>query len=76
MKIYILTCINENSELCFCKAYRTKEEAQLALLNQYNTEKEQWCTGGNLDYEEITFDGAAIGNEAYCYVWDITEDEL
>ena len=75
MKIFILTCVNENSELCSCKSYRTREEAQVAMLNQFNNERGNW-TFGNLEYEEIDNNGAGIGNEGYCYEWKITEDEL
>ena len=45
------------------------------MLNQYNAEKDSW-TFGDLDYAVIGPRDAAIGNDAYDYGWNITEDEL
>lgn len=74
MKIYILTCINEDSELVFCKAYKTRCLANADMLRYLENEREEFIEGPY--YCNIGDSGAAIGDETHCYVYYITEDEL
>lgn len=75
MKIYILTCINEDSELVFCKAYKTRCLANADMLMYLENEREEFI-GSPGHYCNIGDLGAAIGDETRCYVYYITEDEL
>ena len=76
MKVFILTCINEESTLVSANAYRTREEAQIAMKTAFYAEKIDFEERGRLDYADLKENKAAVGNDEYCYVWDITSDIL
>ena len=73
MKVFILTCVDENCDLIFCKAYRSPKEAKDEMTLQFNEKKAE---PSRIDYANINDASADIGNEYYGFVWQITEDEL
>ena len=77
MKIYILTCINEESQLVSCKAYKSLDLAQAEMICQAMSERDEFEKIGRLgNYCDIKDMSAACGDKEYCYVWNITEDEV
>ena len=77
MKIYILTCINEESTLVSCKAYKTSGEAKIAMVNQAVAERGEFRKANRPgQYFKPSDTHAAVGDEEYCYIWNITEDEI
>lgn len=77
MKIFILTCINENSELVYAVAHRTLSEAQSKMREHARVESEEFADLGRPgNYCNVSEMSSACGDEEACYVWDITEQEL
>ena len=76
MKIYILTCINENSELVSAKAYYDLLVAQSLMRKEWTVECSDFESNGRLGYHELRDRSASCGNEEYGYIWNITEAEL
>ena len=74
MKIFILTCINESSELVYAVAYRTLEEAQAKMRCHALVECDEFAHLGRPGhYCNIGDMSSACGDEEQCYVWNITE---
>ena len=77
MKIYILTCINEASELVSCKAYKTLQLAASDMICSVMAEYSEFKKVGRRGiYTDIRDTSAAVGDEECCYIYDITEDEI
>ena len=77
MKIYILTCINEESQLVSCKAYRSSDEAKIAMVNQAVAERQEFRKADRPgQYLHPGDTSTAVGDEEYCYIWNITEDDV
>lgn len=78
MKIYILTCINENSELVLCKPYkRIPTLAKADMYSEANSRYEELIKQNRPDaYIELDDMSACVGNEARCFNFKITEAEL
>lgn len=76
MTIYILTCINECSELVYAQAFKEFNEAQKSMDASFIVEKNDFGIRGRLEYANLGTTSASLGNEEYCYVWNITEAEL
>ena len=74
MKIYILTCVNEESELVYARPYKLEIGAHIAMteaiLAEYESEKER------VGYMDIGERSGAIGNDDWCYLYTIVEEEL
>ena len=76
MKIFILTCINESSELVYAVAYRTIAEAQDKMKKHAKVESEEFAEQGRPgNYCNIGEMSSACGDEEQCYVWNITEQK-
>ena len=77
MKIFILTCINESSELVYAKAFKTLQGAKAEMFLQATAEHEEFAIAGRpglyCDYGDMS---TACGDQEYCYVWNITEDVI
>lgn len=76
MKVYVLTCINADSELVFARVFRTKKEAQSSMRRSVESMRLHFEENYGECYKEMENDGAAIGNESKCFIYDITEAEL
>lgn len=77
MKIYILTCINEESTLVSCKPYKDPDEAKIDMLNQCVAERGEFQKANRPgQYFKPNDMSASVGDEEYCYIWNITEAEL
>lgn len=77
MKIYILTCINEEGSLVSCKAYHTSDEAKIEMINQAVAERREFQKADRMgQYFKPGDMKTAVGDEEYCYLWNITEDEV
>lgn len=76
MKVYILTCINEGSELVYVKAFREHFSARAEMLAQLHKMVDVLVIEGHFDYQVIHESSAAIGDDSFYYAWKITEDEI
>ena len=77
MKIYILTCISECGQLVTCKSYKRLSEAQVVMRAVASAESNVFQRIGRPGcYSEIGERVSAVGDEEYCYIWNITEDEI
>lgn len=74
MKIYILTCVNEESELVYAKPHKFEVGAHAAMIETILAEKES--EGERVGYWEIGERSGAIGNVDWCYKYTIVEEEL
>ena len=76
MKIYILCCVNEESELVLAKPFKEEDMAHKTmtdyLLAEYEDRKRMWPD----TYEEINKRSGAVGGESWCYLYTIVEEEL
>ena len=76
MKIFILTCINESSELVYAVAFQTLAEAQDKMKKHAKVEGEEFADLGRPgNYCNIGIMSSACGDEEQCYVWNITEQK-
>lgn len=76
MKIFILTCINESSELVYAVAFRTLAEAQSKMRQHAQVESEEFSDLGRPgNYCDIGEMSSACGDEEQCYIWNITEQQ-
>ena len=78
MKIYVLTCVNENSDVVSVELFPTKDKARAAMLEQFESEKTDAEESGFEidDYfsgTEDTTAGILYGETQY--KWKITESE-
>lgn len=77
MKIYILTCINEDYEVVTAEAYITLEAAQDALLEAYKAERSCFYTEDTLVGSELGAMSARVNyGDYYFYDWAIKTTEL
>lgn len=76
MTIYILTCINQNSELSFARAFRTKKEAQSNMKRSVESIRARFARNYGEHYVKVGNDGASVGNDSLCFIYNITEAEL
>lgn len=76
MTIYILTCINESSELVSCKPYKNLDMAQAMMRVEAEAEAKDFEDNDRPDYGYIGDFSAAVGTEDHGYIWNITEAEL
>lgn len=76
MTIYILTCITGYT-LISAKAYKDLDDAKIDMLNQAVAERAEFRKanrpGQYFRPGDMSF---GVGDEEYCYVWNITEEEL
>ncbi len=73
MKIYILTCVNEEGRVVSAEPFKSFADAAGAMRREYYAEAE--------DYDEenrgyVADTTAFVGNEEYRYFWQIHETEL
>lgn len=77
MKIYILTCVNADSELVRCKAYGTRELAWREMMTSAMAEFSELA---DLKRSGLYFNNgdnfAAVGDVEECYLYTITEDKI
>lgn len=79
MKIYILTCVNEDAEIVSIDLYKTHALAQASMAEQYYDERSDFeGRGFDLDSEHdyLTDNTASTGTETLYYNWNIYEREL
>lgn len=78
MKIYILTCVNEDGTVLVVRPFITHELAQATMDAQYRAERREFEENETLDenHDYILAYQAATGNDRYYYVWQIHEREL
>lgn len=77
MKIYILTCINEEGTLVSCKAYHSSDEAKIDMVNQSVAERTEFRKADRPgQYFKPGDTKTIVGDEEYFYIWNITEDEV
>ncbi len=78
MKLYILTCVNEEGDVVYVQPFVNRDLAHATMSAQYNSEREKYIFNENL-CEDRDFYGdieASVGSEeVYCY-WKIHEREL
>lgn len=78
MKVYIITTIDENSELRSVQTTVSKEEAQAKMKEILKDAKEYFHNihGSDPTYFTKNEDGGAVGNDDHCYSVQISETEL
>ena len=77
MKIYILTCINEESTLVSCEVYKMLLSAQADMICSAMSERDEFEKIGRPgNYCNIKDMSASVGDEEYCYIFNITEKDL
>lgn len=78
MKIYILTCINEDADLVYCQPFWYLAEAQNTMKEMYEAERREFESNERLDddYDVLSHKFAVIGNCDYHYNFRIDEREL
>lgn len=77
MKIYILTCVNENGDIVSVQPFKARELAFANMATQYYAERKEFERDGTLDgHDDIDEDSAVVGNDRYYYFWRIFEREL
>lgn len=78
MKIYILTCVNEDGDVVGVQPFTNQYLARATMDAQYMAERREFEENGTLDDDHDYIEGnmAAVGNDRYHYVWQIHEREL
>lgn len=78
MKIYILTCVNEDGDVVGVYPFVDKALAFYTMDAQYRAGRREFEENETLDddHDYIEGDMAAVGNDRYYYVWKIHEREL
>lgn len=78
MKIYILTCVNEDGDVVGVQPFTNQYLARATMDAQYRAERREFEENGTLDDDHDYIEGnmAAVGNDRYHYVWQIHEREL
>ena len=77
MKIYILTCINEESSLVSCKPYTNIDSAKLDMVKQAVAERDEFRKANRQgQYFRPGNMSSAVGDNEYCYIYNITEAEI
>lgn len=78
MKIYILTCVNEDGDVVGVYPFVDKTLAFFTMDAQYRAERREFEENGTLDDDHDYIEGnmASVGNDRYYYVWQIHEREL
>ena len=75
-KIYILTCVNENSDVVSVRAFKTRDEARAEMKANYVSELQNAIESGykNDDYfNRVEGDTASILYGSTQYKWVVTE---
>lgn len=78
MKIYILTCVNEDGDVVGVYPFVDKAKAFFTMDAQYRAERREFEENGTLDpdHDYLEDNMASAGNDRYYYVWQIHEREL
>lgn len=78
MKIYILTCVNEDGDVVSVEPFKTRESANATMCAQYSADRREFEEHETLDpdHDFIEENIASTGNDTYYYVWQIFEREL
>ena len=76
MKVYVLTCINEEAEIVLLELFQTHAQARERMIESFNAECEELNNTGRLDYEHAGPESASCGNSEYYYWWKIHSREL
>lgn len=78
MKLYILTCVNEDGDVLVVEPFVDKTLAFYTMDAQYRDERREFEENETLDDDHDYIEGnmAAVGNDRYHYVWQIHEREL
>lgn len=78
MKIYILTCVNEDGDVVDVCPFVDKAMALYTMDAQYRARRREFEENETLDPDHDYIEGnmAAVGNDRYYYVWQIHEREL
>lgn len=76
MQIYILTCVDECSELLFAKAYKTLEETQTVMRSRLTDHAEDLKRCDRFEYLNIDEMGGATGNADWSFEYKITPDNI
>lgn len=78
MKIYILTCVNEDGDVVWIEPFMSRDMAYATMDAQYRAERVEFKENETLDPDHDYLEGnmAAAGNDRYHYVWQIHEREL
>lgn len=78
MKIYILTCVNEDGDVVSVEPFMSRDMAYATMGAQYRAERRECEEYETLDpdYDYLEGNKAAAGNDRYYYVWQIHEREL
>lgn len=73
MKIYILTCVNEQGIVVSAEPFILLGQAENAMRRQYYTEAEEF---DEEDRGYIQNESAFVGHEDSSYYWQIFTEEL
>lgn len=78
MKIYILTCVNEDGDVVLVEPFKKRESANVTMCAQYIEKRREFEENETLDPDHDYLEGnmAAAGTDRYYYVWQIHEREL
>ena len=78
MKIYILTCVNEDGDVINVEPFISRDLAYATMDAQYRAERRGFEENETLDTGRDYIEGnmASTGNDRYYYVWQIFEREL
>ena len=78
MKLYILTCVNEDGDIVGVYPFVDKALAFYTMDAQYRAKRREFEENWTLDDDHNYIEGnmAAVGNDRYYYVWQIHEREL
>lgn len=78
MKIYILTCVNEDGDVVDVQPFVNRDLAFATMDAQYRAERREFEENETLDDDHDYFykDAACVGNDRYYYLWNIFEREL
>lgn len=78
MKIYILTCVNEDGDVVSVQPFKMREMAFAVMAEQHDAERREFDENEALDpdHDYLEDNMASVGNDRYYYVWQIFEREL
>ena len=76
MKVYVLTCVNECSEIVSIDLFLTHAQARSRVEENFQAECEDLEKRRHLDYEKIEHSNAECGDSEYYYSWEIHTREL
>lgn len=81
MKLYVLTCINEDLEIVNQEVFLNHGDAHGKMFDEFNRERSAMQSNEDEDYivqDEFFYDNATLvyGEQPYQYEWKIREVEI